>query len=174
MNFHFFSVFCFLSDDESSHVHAILTSDNLLDGTIETNSGHYYLEPAHRYSHDLPASGIHSIVYKVSDVNMQKGGGIGGVDRDASTPMSKTQADGARASQAAVHCASERLRRSMLLDDLKRRKANGDELRGRGKSKNFGTSIEENQEESSAANTANAHKRRKRWLPDEVSYLIHN
>ncbi|XP_017484134.1 PREDICTED: uncharacterized protein LOC108372853, partial [Rhagoletis zephyria] len=106
--------------DENSHVHAILTSDNLLDGTIETADEHYYVEPAQRYSRELPATGVHSVIYKVSDVQMRK-------------------------TAAAEHCASERLRRDMLLSDLKRRKA-----------------------VTAKAEVPKLLERHKRWLPDEV------
>lgn len=112
-----------ISGDENSHVHAILTNDNLLDGTIETAGEHYYVEPAHRYLSELPASGVHSVIYKVSDVQMRK-------------------------SAAAEHCASERLRRDMLLNDLKRRKA-----------------------VTAEAEASKSLERHKRWLPDEVCNL---
>lgn len=92
-----------LEDDEAAHVQAILTSDNLLDGTIETQAEHYYIEPAHRYSQQLAESGVHSIVYKLSDVNMQKqqftGGGL-----NSATP-------------AKTHCASEKLRKKRWLPE---------------------------------------------------------
>ncbi|EDW53392.1 GM12811 [Drosophila sechellia] len=92
-----------LEDDEAAHVQAILTSDNLLDGTIETQAEHYYIEPAHRYSQQLAESGVHSIVYKLSDVNMQKqqftGGGINS------------------AAPAKTHCASEKLRKKRWLPE---------------------------------------------------------
>ncbi|EDX14884.1 GD21457 [Drosophila simulans] len=92
-----------LEDDEGAHVQAILTSDNLLDGTIETQAEHYYIEPAHRYSQQLAESGVHSIVYKLSDVNMQKqqftGGGIN------------------FAAPAKTHCASEKLRKKRWLPE---------------------------------------------------------
>ncbi|XP_053945369.1 disintegrin and metalloproteinase domain-containing protein 10 isoform X2 [Anastrepha ludens] len=110
-----------LEGDANSHVHAILTSDNLLDGTIETVGEHYYVEPANRYSRELPAAGVHSVIYKVSDVQMRK-------------------------SAAAEHCASERLRRDMLLNDLKRRKA---------------ATVE--------AEAPKSIERHKRWLPDELA-----
>ncbi|XP_017846933.1 disintegrin and metalloproteinase domain-containing protein 10 isoform X2 [Drosophila busckii] len=91
-----------LEDDESAHVHAILTSDNLLDGTIETQAEHYYIEPAQRYSQQLAESGVHSIVYKLSDVNMQESSLAGALPAQ---PPSKT------------HCASERLRRKRWLPE---------------------------------------------------------
>ncbi|XP_030369201.1 uncharacterized protein LOC115620206 [Scaptodrosophila lebanonensis] len=95
-----------LEDDESAHVQAILTSDNLLDGTIETHAEHYYLEPAHRYSQQLVESGIHSIVYKLSDVNMKEHGISGG----ALAPQVITK-------EPHTHCASEILRRKRWLPD---------------------------------------------------------
>lgn len=92
-----------LEDDETAHVQAILTSDNLLDGTIETQAEHYYIEPAQRYSQQLAESGVHSIVYKLSDVNMQQ-------QNSVASGLS---------SQAPIktHCASERLRKKRWLPD---------------------------------------------------------
>lgn len=48
----------------------MLTADNLFDGTISTNTEHFYIEPAHKYSEDLSRRGVHSIIYKLSDVKM--------------------------------------------------------------------------------------------------------
>lgn len=95
-----------LEDDETAHVQAILTSDNLLDGTIETQAEHYYIEPAQRYSQQLAESGVHSIVYKLSDVNMQQ------------HQQQHSFASG-MSSQAPIktHCASERLRQKRWLPD---------------------------------------------------------
>ncbi|XP_062125187.1 uncharacterized protein LOC133838198 isoform X1 [Drosophila sulfurigaster albostrigata] len=92
-----------LEDDEAAHVQAILTSDNLLDGTIETQAEHYYIEPAQRYSQQLAESGVHSIVYKLSDVNMQQHNSF------ASGLSSK--------SPIKTHCASERLRQKRWLPE---------------------------------------------------------
>ncbi|XP_037944098.1 putative mediator of RNA polymerase II transcription subunit 24 [Teleopsis dalmanni] len=132
----------YVCNDENSNVHAILTNDNLLDGTIETSSEQYYVEPAHRYSSDLPASGVHSIIYKVSDVHMDKSA--------AASPTTSSPAE---------HCASERLKRSLMLDDLKRRLSSGEELRWRRKRE---THVDEN-------NNNLTLNRQKRWLPDELS-----
>jgi len=92
-----------LEDDETAHVQAILTSDNLLDGTIETQAEHYYIEPAQRYSQQLAESGVHSIVYKLSDVNMQHQNSF------ASGLSSK--------SPIKTHCASEKLRQKRWLPE---------------------------------------------------------
>lgn len=48
----------------------MLTSDNLFDGTISTNTEHFYVEPSEKYSKELPKSGVHSIIYKLSDVKI--------------------------------------------------------------------------------------------------------
>lgn len=121
-------------------MHAILTKENLLDGTIETQSENFYIEPSLRYSQQLNETGVHSIIYKLSDVDMRK-----------------PAAEEPTKSSTAEHCASERLKRSMLLDELKRRKSNGEELRG------F-------REPPLTDNELKMHKKRKkRWLPEEVS-----
>uniref|UniRef100_A0A1B0EZ19 Uncharacterized protein n=1 Tax=Phlebotomus papatasi TaxID=29031 RepID=A0A1B0EZ19_PHLPP len=79
------------ADDENSHVHGVLTSDNLFDGTISTNVETFYVEPSRKYSKALNDAGIHSIVYKLSDVK--------------SHPSLDTQ-----------HCASEKFHRKRMLN----------------------------------------------------------
>lgn len=74
-------------------MHGILTTDNLFDGTISTPTEHYYIEPAKKYSKDLDQRGIHSVVYKVSDVKMHHFD-----DRNAAYRLNGEH-----------HCASERL-----------------------------------------------------------------
>lgn len=68
----------------------MFTHDHLFDGTITTPSEVYYLEPARKYSDKLIGLGIHSVVYKVSDVHMGQ--------------LAERHADGG-------HCASEHLHR---------------------------------------------------------------
>lgn len=51
-------------------MHGILTENNLFDGSIITPTENYYIEPASRYSNELTDNGIHTIVYKTSDVHM--------------------------------------------------------------------------------------------------------
>ncbi|XP_059610319.1 uncharacterized protein LOC132257444 [Phlebotomus argentipes] len=80
-----------LEDDENAHVHGVLTSDNLFDGTISTNVETYYVEPARKYSKALDDAGIHSIVYKLSDVKSHP-------------------------SLHAEHCASEKFHRRRVLN----------------------------------------------------------
>lgn len=132
--------FLFFADDENSHVHAVLTTDNLLDGTIETPSENFYIEPSHRYSEKLNETGVHSIIYKLSDVDMRK-------------PAVEEPSQ----SSSAQHCASERLRRSMLLHELKRRKSTSNEFR-------------RHKDDLFSDEDIKMYKRRsKRWLPEEVS-----
>lgn len=57
-------------DHDDSIVHGILTENNLFDGSIITPTENYYIEPASRYSSELNDNGIHTIVYKTSDVHM--------------------------------------------------------------------------------------------------------
>uniref|UniRef100_A0A182P2X9 Uncharacterized protein n=1 Tax=Anopheles epiroticus TaxID=199890 RepID=A0A182P2X9_9DIPT len=60
-------------DDEHSHVHGVLTSDNLFDGTVVTNLEQYYIEPAARYSPELERRhGVHTVIYKLSDVKIHQ------------------------------------------------------------------------------------------------------
>lgn len=71
----------------------MLTEENLFDGTISTNTEHFYIEPSNKYSKELPKSGIHSIIYKLSDVKI-----------DTHNHNDIDHAD---------HCASEQLHRKI-------------------------------------------------------------
>lgn len=167
----------YFPDDENSHVHAILTHDNLLDGTIDTATEHFYVEPAHRYSKELPRTGVHSIVYKLSDVKMDK-------SPDDLTSTSSSLSASSFLTNHAEHCASERLRKKhffaggsvhyeSIADDRKKEQRwwepqNGDVEK---RSENMGGDIETNQKESKkdvSSRTILLHNRHKRWLPDEV------
>lgn len=87
-------------DDENSHVHGVLTNDKLFDGTIVTSTEHFYIEPAHRYSEKLPQSGVHTIIYKLSDVKLNAH------NHNSINPLvNKTDHDS--------HCASEKLHRKL-------------------------------------------------------------
>lgn len=90
--------FCSVTDDDNSHVHGVLTADNLFDGTISTSTEHFYIEPAHKYSKELPKTGVHSIIYKLSDVKMNT--------RDHNDIDSNHE----------PHCASEKLFRKLQKD----------------------------------------------------------
>lgn len=103
------SPFSPVTDDESSHVHGVLTADNLFDGTISTSTEHFYIEPSHKYSKDLPKSGVHSIIYKLSDVKLNTH------NRD---DIDSTH------SVHEPHCASERLHRKLTKENNLLKKSN--------------------------------------------------
>ena len=132
-------------DDENSHVHGILTSDNLFDGTIATQFEDYYVEPSLRYSTDLHKNGVHSIVYKLSDVKMRP---LDSADSESTGSLIQPSF-----LTSGEHCASERLHQKLRTeyktkwrDDYRKitNKKNGKKDR----------------------------KRKKRWLPEEVNKLF--
>ncbi|KAL5283829.1 hypothetical protein ACFFRR_006237 [Megaselia abdita] len=145
-----------LEDDDNSHIEAVLTNDNLLDGTIITNTEQYYVEPSKRYSSELAKSGIHSIVYKLSDVQMKKS-----ISSSSNGTMSIVPLDSAQ------HCASERLHRKMLRNDYKRKrksKHSDDDYGDDGTSDiHYKNSVSDSDFRRKNVNS----KRTKRWLPDE-------
>jgi hypothetical protein len=98
-----FSVFFLILDDENSHVHGVLTADNLFDGTINTATEQYYIEPSHKYSNDLPKNGIHTIIYKLSDVKMN----VHNHNNNNNNNNNNNDID------HHTHCASERLFRKL-------------------------------------------------------------
>lgn len=124
-------------------VHGILTTDNLFDGTITTKFEHYYIEPSSKYSKDLHGNGIHSIVYKASDVEQP-------VHRDRKE-MREKQIDVAD-DESIHHCASERLNRNLKNEIKKTTEFMGDS--------------------QSDANTLGMTIRKRRFLPDEVSEIL--
>lgn len=167
-------------DDENSHVHAVLTSDNLLDGTISTGTEQYYVEPSHRYSDQLPKVGIHSIVYKVSDVKIIK----------SMYPSSETGIP----TGSAEHCASEKLRKKILKNTFERKSnSNFEGIEKKNQSQYKKQKIQQNEQKNLKNENRNIrnnarkdninnsnqlfndnvpmslHSRQKRWLPDEVS-----
>lgn len=152
-----YSLFLRFSDDDSSRIEAILTNDNLLDGTIITNTEQFYVEPSERYSSELAKSGIHSIVYKLSDVQMKKS-----ISNGTSTmvPLDSAQ-----------YCASERLHRKMQWNDFKRKRKLKHDVAGDGDDAldiYYKNSVSDSDVRLKNVNS----KRSKRWLPDEVSILL--
>lgn len=125
-------------------VHGILTTDNLFDGTITTKFEHYYIEPSSKYSKDLHGNGVHSIVYKASDVEQP-------VHRDRKE-IREEHID--VADDFVHHCASERLNRN-LKAEMKKERAQRDK-RSKSNVNIFETKI-----------------RQRRFLPDEVSKLFY-
>ncbi|KAJ6640388.1 Disintegrin and metalloproteinase domain-containing protein 10, partial [Pseudolycoriella hygida] len=98
-------------NDENALVHGILTTANLFDGTITTKFEHYYIEPLSKYSNDLHGNGVHSIVYKASDVvqPMQENREI----RHKYTDL---------AEKSDYHCACDSLHRNMKKNIYKKQK----------------------------------------------------
>lgn len=145
---------------ENSHIYAILTKDNLLDGTIETNSEHFYIEPSHRYSSILNDSGIHSIIYRLSDVDMRKASAS---TTSALPRQNIAREDGALSYQE--HCASERLRHTNQLDKTEHHKLNTDDNWKIRKNNQIPVKPNSRMQNSSLPQL----HRFKRWLPDEVN-----
>lgn len=125
-------------------VHGILTTDNLFDGTITTNFEHYYIEPSSKYSKDLHGNGVHSIVYKASDVEQP-------MHRDGKEI--RDEHIGA-ADETVHHCASERLNRNLKVEMEKERKLS-------------------DKSSKSNVNLFEKKIRKRRFLPDEVSKLCY-
>lgn len=162
----------YFTDDDNAFVHGILTSDNLFDGTITTNLEQYYIEPSNKYSNDLHKAGVHSIVYKISDVEMHQmshhshslstskitagyrrssSGANGGDDNDS--VVHKPSDDFVERPVESKHCASEILRKKFKNEYKKRRKS-------------IGTKTDEmfvNHDDGVQFKARN-----KRWLPEEV------
>ncbi|XP_055587566.1 disintegrin and metalloproteinase domain-containing protein 10 isoform X2 [Uranotaenia lowii] len=61
-----------IDGDERSHVYGVLTRDNLFDGTIVTPLEQYYIEPAARYGPEMERHGVHTVIYKLSDVRINQ------------------------------------------------------------------------------------------------------
>lgn len=85
-------------DDENSHVYGVLTSDNLFDGTITTRTEQFYIEPSHKYSKTLAENGVHSIIYKLSDVRLNAH------NHNHADPLTNS-------TDHHLHCSSEKLHR---------------------------------------------------------------
>lgn len=129
---------------DDSIVHGILTENNLFDGSIITPTENYYIEPASRYSSELIDNGIHTIVYKTSDVHMlphQK-------SPSSTDPTTKH------------YCASQRLHEKMK----NRRNNNKHQLYD-------ALDIELSDKNTINEPVPSEHlSRSKRWLADEVSH----
>lgn len=99
---------------------------------------HYYIEPASKYSKDLHGSGVHSIVYKASDVDQPVTHRDGRENRNEHNDVGD---------EFVHHCASERLNRNLKVAMEKERKLADEESSREGDGKTI---------------------RRRRFLPDEV------
>lgn len=132
-----------LADDENAIVHGILTDDNLFDGTITTKLEDYYIEPSNKYAKELHEKGVHSIVYKSSDVKSPQ---------SQRPPLLVANHD--------HDCASERLRKK-IKNEYKRRRKDGAES----------DDNDFNSDNSFKQNLEQLKRRSKRFLPDEVRSL---
>lgn len=123
------------------------------------------MEPSERYSSELVKSGIHSIVYKLSDVQMKKSISNGTMSTSTMVPLDSVQ-----------HCASELLHRKMLRNDFKRKRKSKHDV---------GSEDDDDDEEALDIHYKNSvsdsnfrpkivnSKRSKRWLPEEVSIFCY-
>lgn len=157
-----------ITDDENSHVHGVLTADNLFDGTISTNTEHFYVEPSEKYSKELPKSGVHSIIYKLSDV--------------------KIDTHNHKDVEHEAHCASAKLHRKIQrqkqnIDDdertnlfriIKENNVNEKSDLNLNQLKSNGDVISRKQSDNHDDKFNVINKRSKRWLKrdDEVSFQI--
>lgn len=152
-------------------MHGVLTADKLFDGTITTGMEQYYIEPSMKYSEELHKNGIHTIIYKVSDVKMD---------------VHKHNKD---KSDHETHCASEKLRRKMQMDsddDISSYKVNENEKSDNNNNPyNNNLKLSNNYEHSddediissrrssyNQGNADTAHKRAKRWLQVSIMSIL--
>lgn len=130
----------------------------MFDGNIITKFENYYVEPSQRYSTKLHRNGIHSIIYKTSDVKIMPY--LMSLNTYPSSIKEAKIKEPVLHSEGNGHyCASERLRKKMK-NDFKRRRKNvsGNESR---------VNIPRDNSSSKLVKT-NSKWRIKRWLPDEV------
>lgn len=116
------------TDDDSAVVHGVLTEDNLFDGSIITQTENYYIEPAHKYSAKLNDNGIHTIVYKTSDVLDALPKAVVAAAIATAKATAASSGDDVSLSSTSIdgsehHCASERLRRKVKNEFKRRRKS---------------------------------------------------
>lgn len=154
------SIVClyFFLDDENSHVHGVLTSDNLFDGTITTNFEDFYIEPSQKYSNQLHRKGVHTIIYKLSDVKMHFNNSQ---DKDHSSKHHSLKHN-------IEHCASEKLYKKLLNDRYNQENSNEKS------DKHSFNYIKVNKHKSKKVQFNKSLKRKRRWLPllDEVRKSI--
>lgn len=181
----FFLSLSIFAGDESSHVHGVLTSDNLFDGTVVTNLEQYYIEPAARYSPDLERRhGVHTVIYKLSDVKIHQNhhghhrvpspmptvdsSSKSSSDAPSSTSAGRTGGGAATAASTATSGSAG----DHLLNLVK----NQSSARIQFNQKSDDGHVPEPRNEPATTRRTNASRktRRKRWLPEEVvRYRLH-
>lgn len=127
-----------------------MTENKLFDGSIITPTENYYIEPASRYSDELIKNGIHSVVYKSSDVYMLPHN----IQITSHEPISRH------------YCASQQLHEKII----KNKRTQSDkpftlELN------NSNNKLNAENSDSSINEITNEHlSRNRRWLADEVNF----
>lgn len=162
----------------------MLTEKNLFDGSIITQTDTYYVEPAHKYSTELHDNGIHTIVYKTSDVQMlPHSKSSSPIDDTASKASTSSSILFSPSNDGEHYCASERLRKKLKNEFKRRRKYANDaaehdpevqEIQKNKKERATATSIISDNTESSFNRIMeeNSKRRKKRWLPEEVCDIV--
>lgn len=143
-------------DNEDAVVHGVFTENNLFDGSIITPTESYYIEPAHRYSTELNDNGIHSIVYKTSDVHM-----LPHLKQLAfNTPISDSDT-------VKHYCASEILHKKLKEEQRQQQYRNYvDNVKS--KIDNFNDNNKHSKISKNEWNNEYPARRNRRWLPDQV------
>lgn len=181
------------ADDDTAVVHGVLTEDNLFDGSVITQTENYYIEPAHKYSAKLNDNGIHTIVYKTSDVlDALPKAVVAAAAAAGSKPAAVFASSGDDASLASTtidgsehHCASERLRRKVKNEFKRRRKSSLSSPQSTSSATTtLGDADDDGKRETTTPKIISDSKssfnkimneivklRSKRWLPDEVCTL---
>lgn len=147
----------------------MLTADNLFDGTISTTTEHYYIEPSHKYSKDLPRAGVHSIIYKLSDVKMD---------------MNNHNHIDSLGDEHEPHCASEKLFRKLKKENNLLKKSNSKKSRLTNENNvnekseinlnklKLNDGVISSKQSDNRKDKLDVVKRFKRWLPDEEVRLL--
>lgn len=165
----------------------VLTRDALFDGTIVTSLEQYYIEPAARYEPDLlERHGIHTVIYKLSDVRIrqdhhghddddhhhvqkEEGGSRGknqfnqksdgsGSNSNSSSISSNVSSTGGSNSKSISDSGSGRTRSGDRLSSQSASAVSGNEF----------VASEGGVVRRKRSNRKSDIKRRKRWLPEEV------
>ncbi|XP_050067990.1 uncharacterized protein LOC126556645 [Anopheles maculipalpis] len=156
-----------VEDDEHSHVHGVLTSDNLFDGTVVTNLEQYYIEPAARYSPELERRhGVHTVIYKLSDVKIHQNhhghhrplradARNGGKDQPPSVPNGQGVASGERMLNLAKNQPSTRFQHNLVNPDTVRSATPAD------------SSSEAEAKQRRTGTATRKTRRKRRWLEEE-------
>ncbi|XP_055618727.1 uncharacterized protein LOC129763556 isoform X2 [Toxorhynchites rutilus septentrionalis] len=169
-----------VEDDDSSQVHGVLTRDNLFDGTVVTNLEQYYIEPAVRYGPELERQGVHSVIYKLSDVKIRQDhhghteGSAGGINSSSSISSNSDSSDSDGGAEVELNARNQLNQKSddsnsSSSDRLSRQSSaaseSSDWLSGDGSGI---ASVQNGSFRRKRSNRKSDIKRRKRWVPEEM------